>query len=361
MKNGNVSSLTTNASMPWDVMSSTNTNIPAGLSWPSTGRRMNGTAFAVVALLYSRDDDTTQLQPITFRCSHYLNSTGTARPGDVWYDYMTNVKYGAAMDAALVDSASAAALNTYSDQNITFTNNQGQPTVQPRYRVNGVLDTGDVVLANVEKILTACDSWMAYNAASGQWSIVINKAESTAMQFNDTNIIGDIRVSATDINQGLNQIEAKFPSKLNKDIPDYVFLETPSNLLYPNEPINKFSTSFDLVNDSVQAQYLANRILEQARLDLIVSIKTTYEGIQLNAGDVVSITNSAYGWTNKLFRVMKVNEASLPDGNLGASLELNEYNAQVYDDKPITEFDPNGESGLPSPNYFPSLRLHLKI
>ena len=196
---------------------------------------------------------------------------------------------------------------------------------------------------------------MAYNAVQGQWSIVINKAQSASLAFNDDNIIGEIKVSATDINQSINQIEAKFPNSVNKDIPDYVFIQTPTGLLYPNEPINKYTTEFSMTNDSVQAQYLANRILEQAREDLIVNIKTTYQGIQCNAGDVVSITNSSYGWDNKLFRVMKVNEASLPDGTLGATLELNEYNAEVYDDKDITEFSPAPNSGLPSTNYFSAL------
>jgi len=105
----------------------------------------------------------------------------------------------------------------------------------------------------------------------------------------------------------------------------------------------------------VQAHYLANRLLEQAREDLIVSFSTTYYGIQVDAGDVVSVTNSDYGWSSKLFRVMKVNEASLPDGSLGAKLDLTEYNAQVYDDKDITQFTPVPNSGLTTPSYFSAL------
>lgn len=329
--------------------------IPVNLQWPSTNRQMYNQAFAIVKLYYNTDANTTQLQPITFKASHTLNNTGVAKPGDVWYDYMTNTEYGGAVDTDLIDSTSATALNTYSDELITFTDNQGDPATQARYRINGVFDTGTSVLENVESLLTCCDSWMAYNAADGKWSIVVNKAESTAMAFDDTNIIGDIKVTTIDINQMVNQIEAKFPSSLNKDIPDYVLLETPSNLLYPNEPVNKYTTEFNMTNNSVQAQYLANRILEQAREDLIVSFKTTYVGIQVNAGDVVSVTNSYYGWNQKLFRVMKVNEASLEDGTLGAALELNEYNSQVYDDKDITEFSPAPNSELPAPNYFSSL------
>jgi hypothetical protein len=340
------------ASAPSTVMGGS--DIAVGQRWTGT-RQMNGLSFAIVKLIYNRDADTTQLNPITFKVAHTLNGTGVAKAGDVWYDYMTNAVYGGAVDAAFVNSTSATALNAYGDQNITFTNSSGAPSTQPRYRINGVLDAGQSVLSNVDRIMSSCDSWMTYNAALGQWSVVINKAESASYAFTDNNIIGEIRVSATDITSSINQVEARFPFKENRDQAAFVNIETPSGLLYPNEPVNKYSITYDLVNDSVQTHYLANRLLEQAREDLIVSFSTTYYGIQVDAGDVVSVTNSDYGWSSKLFRVMKVNEASLPDGGLGARLELSEYNAQVYDDQDITQFTPVPNSGLATPSYFSAL------
>jgi hypothetical protein len=328
--------------------------IAAGQQWPTTNRQMNGTAFAVVKLVYNAEI-TTGLQPITFYGKQYLNGQTVAKPGDVWLDYMTDVRYGGAIDVADINTTSATALNTYADQTITFNNNLGVPSTQPRYRINGVIDPGKNVLNNVNNILVACDSWMSYNAALGQWSIIINKAESATFAFDDNNIIGEINTTISDITQSINIIEAKFPNSLNRDQLDYCTIETPAILLYPNEPVNKYSTTYDLTNDSVQAQYLANRTLEQAREDLIVSFSTTYQGIQIDAGDVVTVTNSAYGWSNKLFRVMKVNETSLPDGNLGAAVELNEYNAQVYDDKDITQYTPAANSNLVDSTFFSTL------
>lgn len=323
--------------------------------WPSTGRQMNGLAFAIVRLEYNQDAGTTNLSPITFKVKQSLKGTGVAKPGDVWYDYITNTKYGGAVSSSFVDSASVTLLNSYSDQTITYTPVGGGTATQVRYRMNGVLDAGQTVLSNLDKIMTCCDSWMAYNAALGKWSIVINKSETASYAFDDDNIIGEVRVSATDITQSINQVEAKFPDKGARDQPNFVNLATPPLLLYPNEPVNKYSVSYDLCNDSVQAQYLANRILEQAREDLIVSFSTTYYGIQVDAGDVVSVTNSDYGWTNKLFRVVKVNEASLPDGSLGAKLELSEYSAAVYDDYNITQYTPVPNSQIPSVSYFSAL------
>ena len=329
-------------------------DIAADLRWTGT-RQMNGLCFAIVKLVYNRDANTTQLSPITFSINHTLRGTGEAKPGDVWYDYITNPNYGGAVNPSFVDSASRTALNAYSDALITFTNSSGVPSTQARYRINGVLDAGQSVLSNLDRIMSACDSWMTYNAALGQWSVVVNKAEGAAYAFNDSNIIGDIRVSATDITSSINQVEARFPFRDNRDQAAFINIQTPSGLLYPNEPVNKYSITYDLVNDSVQAHYLANRLLEQAREDLIVSFNTTYFGIQVDAGEVVSVTNSDYGWNAKLFRVVKVNETSLPDGSLGARLEMSEYNVQVYDDQDITQFTPVPNSDLASPSYFSAL------
>ena len=350
------------ASAPSTVMGGS--DIAVGQRWPAANRQMNNLGFAIVKLVYNRDADTTQLQPITFSVSHYPNGASVAKPGDVWLDYITNKSYGGAIGwlpdgtftASYVDATSATALNAYSDATITYTPaGGGSPVTQARYRINGVLDAGQTVLSNLDRIMSACDSWMTYNAALGQWSVVINKAEFTAYAFTDNNIVGDIRVGATDITSSINQVEARFPFKSNRDQASFVNIQTPTGLLYPNEPVNKYSITYDMVNDSVQAQYLANRLLEQAREDLLVSFNTTYYGIQVDAGNVISVTNADYGWNAKLFRVMKVNEASLSDGSLGARLELTEYNAQVYDDFDITQFTPAPNSGLASPIYFSPL------
>jgi hypothetical protein len=330
------------------------TDIAAGLRWTGT-RQMNGLAFAIVKLIYNRDAGTTSLQPVTFKVKHALNGTGVAKPGDALYDYLTSTTYGGAVSAASVNTTACNALNAYSDATISYTPSGGGSATQARYRINGVIDTGRSVLENIDNILTACDSWLSYQASTGQWAPVINKAESTAFAFDDSNIIGEIKVSVVDLASSINQIEVSFPFKDNKDQPEYVFLQTPAGLLYPNEPVNKYSTSFDLVNDSVQASYLANRILEQAREDLIVSFSTAYTGIQVDAGDVISVTNADYGWSAKLFRVTKVQEASLPDGNLGARIEANEYNSSVYDDGTIQQFSAVPNSSLASVYFFPSL------
>lgn len=363
---GNITAINSNGKLPWEYMAvpesdgtsllmGTGSGLPTAQQWTSTGRRMNGLAFAVVRLSYSREAGTTQLQPVTYHVTQNLNGTGTAKPGDVWYDYMTNDIYGAAIDPDFVDASSRLALNTYSDELITFNNYSGTPTTQARYRINGVVDTNKAVLKNIDDIMQACDSWLRYEASTGLWSVTINKAETPALALNDNNIIGSIVVGTVDLAQTVNVVEAKFPDSTNRDQYNYVNEAVPAWLLYPNEPLNKQTLTYELVNDSVQALYLANRVLEQGREDLTITVNTTYVGIQLSAGDVVSITNAAYGWTNKLFRCMQVQESVTQDGSLGAQLQLSEYNAQVYDNFDITQFTPAPNTDLPSSFFFSAL------
>jgi len=343
------------SNQPSAVMSTAN-GIPSGQEWVSSGRQMNGTAFAIVQLVYNANSlGTTALQPVTFHVSHYLNGTGCAKPGDVWYDYMTNTVYGAAVPSEFVSSASATALNSYSDELITYTPAGGGSASIARYRFNGVLDTGQTALSNIDLMMNCCDSWQSYQVATGLWTVVVNKSISPTFSFDDTNIISDITVSELDLTQMVNQIEARFIDSGNRDQPGYVNLQTPSGLLLPNEPVNKFTISYDLINSSVTAQYLANRVLEQNRLDLIVSFSTNYTGIQVNAGDVVTVTNSYYGWTNQQFRVMQVKEVSLPDGSLGASFQMMQYDPNVYATSSITAYTPTSHSGLAAPTFFSSL------
>lgn len=350
--------------MPWEYQAGSDatsvlmgeySGLPTEQQWTATGRRMNGLAFAVVRLSYSREAGTTSLQPLTYHCQQYFGAENNVRPGEVLYDYLTNPIYGGAVDPDFIDTASLQALNDYSDEVIPFTTYSGTSAAQPRYRINGVIDAGKNVLKNIDDIMSACDSWLRYEASTGKWSVTINKAETPVMELTDKNIIGSINVGTVDLAQTVNVVEAKFPDSTNRDQYNYVTEAVPSALLYPNEPVNKQTLTYELVNNSVQALYLANRVLEQGREDLTVTINTTYEGIQLSAGDVVAVTNSAYGWNQKLFRCMQVQESVTSDMSLGAQLQLIEYNAQVYDNFDITQFTPAGNTNNPSAGYFSPL------
>ena len=105
-----------------------------------------------------------------------------------------------------------------------------------------------------------------------------------------------------------------------------------------------------LFRSYIQALYLGIRRLLQSREDLVINFALDYSGIQIEAGDVIRVTLSEYGWDNKLFRVSQVQEAKIEDGSLGVKISAFEYNESVYSDDALDDFVPEANTGLTNPN-----------
>ena len=362
--NGSFSGTNTGGLSAIDIMS--DAAIPADQRWnqgiyTASGQSaaMTNTAFVIVKVIYNQDAGTTALGGVTAKITN-----SRTKPGDCIKDYLLNDRYGCAVPLAGIDTASMTALNTYSDKPIVYTPMGGGPTTtQVRYRLNGPVDTTNNCLANLQDMVDACDSWMQYSELTGKWKVVINKAYDETpdpVTFNDlysvtsNNLISGIQVNPTDLNQTYNQVEYQYPNTNIKDQLDFIFISLQDDfpsLLSENEPVNKLGLKNDLVNNYVQAKFIAIRRLLQGREDLIITLQTDYSGIQVEAGDVIRVTNETYGWTDKLFRVSNVIEEKDAEGNLFAKLTAFEYNATIYDDDlDITDFIPADNTGLQDPN-----------
>ena len=319
-------------------------------TWDNT-KLMSNTAFAIIHLKYNQDRNLTSLAQTRFQ----LTNSRTA-PGDCFLDYFTSTRYGAAIDITNINTTSLTALNTYSNASFTYTNYDGDTTTQPRFTFNGSLDTNLKIMGNIQAMSDCCDCLVKYNEITGLWGVVVQSpAYDVAMDINDTNMIGGITVSPIDLNNSFNVIEVKYPDGSAKDSFNSTTFDLATinpSLLFANEPVNKQSINLYLVNNNVQSQYLANRMLEAAREDLQIQCEINFIGLELEAGDIVTVTNANYGWEAKLFRINKVIEKFSDDGKITATLNLMEFNPAVYDDVNITEFAPSPNSGIGSATAF---------
>ncbi len=324
----------------------------AGLTWIwKDGQAMTNCAFAIVHIKYNTDRNITALQQVRFQLTN-----SRKKPGDCFLDYFTSTRYGAAIPVSQIDTASLTTLNTYSDQTIQYFNFAGGFSTIKRFEFNGVLDTNQKIMANIQLMANCCDCLVRYNEILSLWSIITQRSTYTVvMDINNSNIISALQVTPIDTANAFNVVECKFPDGFQVDSftsVTYDLAVIKPELLYPNEPVNKQSISLNLTNNNIQAQYITNRLLEAVRDDLQVQCEINYVGLQLEAGDIVTVTNANYGWTAKLFRIMKVTEKISDSGQVTAALSLSEFNPAVYDDKNITEFQPIPNTGLPSPTTF---------
>jgi hypothetical protein len=368
--NGSSSGIDTGASNAITIMSDSSTGggIPSGERWNGPIYTSNGesadmtdVAFMIVRVEFNQDAGLTGLGSLNVELQNSLN-----KPGDVFLDYMQNERYGCAIPLASIDTVSLTNLNIYSDQTITYTPVGGGSSTQPRYRINGPMNTGINCLDNLQIIADSCDSWLQYSELTGTWKVVINQSYTQAgqtlsslYQVTDSQLIGGINVNPIDLNSSYNVLEVQYPNANIKDQTDFRTIELIDyvpEVISKNEPVNALTVQFPIVNNYIQSLYLGIRRLLQSREDLTVDFTLDYSGIQIEAGDVICIPFTPYGWESfnsgygKLFRVSQVQEAKLDDGSLGARITAFEYNDLVYTDNALQDFVPEGNSGLTDPN-----------
>lgn len=214
-----------------------------------------------------------------------------------------------------------------------------------RYRINGVIDTGKSVMSNLENIANSAASWITYDITDGKWAVVINKAESSAHSFNDSNIVGPIKLSGSGLDELYNSVEVQFPMRDMSDDNDYIRIDIPSGDRKPNEPDHTLTLNYPLVTNPVQATLLGFLELKQSRVDYVIEFSTDYSKNDVLAGDVIDVTAETYGFTNKLFRVLQIQEI---DSNAGLEYKITalEYDATVYDTGTLEYYQRSNADGV---------------
>jgi hypothetical protein len=69
--------------------------------------------------------------------------------------------------------------------------------------------------------------------------------------------------------------------------------------------------------------------LKQARVDKIIQFKADFSYIDLKSGELIDITSSIYGFTNKIFRIVTVTEVDT-DNTIQLEFTCLEYDSAVY-------------------------------
>lgn len=297
------------------------------LNWTSANA-MTDLVFAIIEIDYDSENDLVGLGAFTFDIE-----TNLKNPAQCLVDYLNNERYG----MGNVNFPASVVGNNVVTYNIDSTDlsEWSNYAVTNNTMINGGLSTFDTIRTNVNKICMSGGAFFTYNNKLGKFGVTVNRAATNAEIANafilsDDNLVGAISVTSTDLFSMYNQMEVEFPSIVQKDQTDTVFLEIPSAQRNANEPDNKLNTRFELTNDREVAINLANIDLRQGRYTTVVSAKGDFTTMGIDSGDIVKLTNTVYGFSDKLFRVIQTREVETEDSMLFNEITLLEYNANVY-------------------------------
>lgn len=306
--------------------------------WTSSSHPMTGLIYAIVEVRYNRARGVTGIPDCKFQITNSLSL-----PGDVLNDYMTNTRYGADIASGDLDS-SFVDLNTYASTGFTFLLPNGTSSTT-EYRINGLVDTSNVVMQNMENLAAAANSWISYDIHQGKWTTVINQPANPVATFDDSNLLGEVSISGTALSQLNSSAEVQFQNSTIQDAEDFVRVSIPGNQLKPNEPGTTVEIQMPYINRQALALRVGLQTLKQGRVDKIINLVADYSYINVRAGDVIAVNNAQFDYTNKLFRVITAEESEGEDGDLTVILTALEYDPDVYEFD-IQEFEVETNDGL---------------
>ena len=252
----------------------------------------------------------------------------STNPARCIYDYMTSKTYGMGIPGREMDIASFQAADTYCDTTPTITLTTGSVT-QKRYTCNGLLNSDESVLANLEKLLTSCNGRIVYE--NGLYSLKLRKVTSAeTFELNETNIVGDWNFQRSGIDETPNSIKATYIDVNQNYQSQTITWPYPGDanpyLVEDGGLLNEMSVELPFTNDEYMAATICSEILKETRLDITCTLTAQREALKLTVGSVVKVTHSTPNWDEKLFWVESI--AVRGDGLV--SLALKEYADATY-------------------------------
>ena len=227
------------------------------------------------------------------------------------------------------------------------------------FSVNGVIDTNQSVMENLNTVASAAGAWVTFDTITGKWAVVINRDETTTKTFTDSDIIGPISISGKGLSEFYSDVQFEYPHVDLNDEKDVVIVSVPDADLYPGETTNILNYSLDIVNNPTQIQQLASIELKQNRLERIVRFSTDFSSLGLKAGDIIEINTDKYGsdvferipvgdsvYELRRWRITEIEEEDAENGEIILSITAMEHQVETYSTTGLTRAQRSTRTGI---------------
>lgn len=286
-------------------------------------------------------------------------------------DYARNTRFGLALpeDEINVDSFITAANicditeggNTVTRRvcqwiggNYVCTNEPATTEGFKRFTHNNLIDTQQQTTQNLQEIVNSFRGY--YPDSDGRLSVAVEMEGSPVFDFHDGNIVSDISSSTGDIDERYNRVTVRFRNVENDYERDEVTFPDSDSQLYADWLAEDNGLLLDHVIDADHIIYKAEA-LQLAELAAYISRNSDnaeftgdFDTIQVDVGDIVTLTNDDRGWDNRTFRVSKLNnrEDGLTD------FTLTQHDDGLYPWSPVAYTEIIGGSNLGDPRRPPA-------
>ena len=266
-------------------------------------------------------------------------------------DYLTNERYGKGLAIANIDIPSFYTASGICDTDVTA---YGSTTIDVM-DCNAIIDTSSPVIDNVREFLKGCRGYLPY--VGGKYKLIVETTGSSSITVTEDDIIGGYTLASPTKNSKYNRVICSYvnPDR-NYQVDEVQFPEINDSAYSAADKHAAMKTvdggfllegRFDLKNitSPYQALELAEVILRRSREALGLTINVSFSAYDVAIGDILGVTHSSLGFSNKQFRVLGINFNA--DFTLG--LDLMEHQDSHYTWATKTQVASTPSTNLPNP------------
>ena len=255
-------------------------------------------------------------------------TTTSALPGGLststnYYVFpVTPTGAGVKLATTLANAYAGTAINVTSAGSGTHTITKN---AQLRYVADGSRKLDAKPIDVMEGLLTSMAGRVIYTA--GKYNIYAGDATSYSASFDEDILTGPIQVQPKFNRRELfNEVRGTHTSPYTFwQSTDFPKVSNATYIAEDGETITR-DVALPWTTDSTRAQRLAKIVLEESRQSIVVKMPCNLSVLNVSVHDVIRITNTKFGWTNKEFRVQQMTMTQT-----GVDLTLQEYASTVWD------------------------------
>lgn len=275
--------------------------------------------------------------------THRADQPGTWQydnnPALIVRDFLTDSSYGLGEEDTNIDDDLIGTAASVSEESVT----DGD-----KYTCNGAWLTSQPPVDVIAQLMTSCAGYLWY--AQGKWRLKAGKDVSPTVTLTEDDLRSPLSVATRHSRRdNFNAVRGTFRGpKSNYQFTDYPTVTATTFVTIDGGLESTMDLALPFTDTPEQAQRLANIALEKNRSQITVVGSFGLNAFPLQVSDTVNITNTRFGWTNKLFEVVAWG-LSIEDYVLQVDLVLRETTPTTYDEfQNVTGFESDNTT-LPGP------------
>ena len=269
-------------------------------------------------------------------------------PALIVRDFLTNSDYGLGEDTTNIDDDLVESSANRCDETVNVTDPDNPPSTiaSSRYTCNGAWTTSQPPVDVIAQLMTSCAGYLWY--AQGKWRMKAGEDTTPVKTLTEDDLRSPISVTTRHSRRdNFNAVRGTFrgPST-NYQFTDYPTVTSTNFVTIDGGLESTMDLALPFTDTPYEAQRLANIALEKNRSQITITGTFGLNAFDLQVGDIVSFTNSRFGWTNERFEVVAWS-FGVEDYQLQVNLVLRSITATTYDAiSDVTGFE-SADTNLP--------------